>query len=129
MNLSCKTLSILVVDDSSVIRMIVKKTLESERSLNVKVIEASDGQDGFKMLIKHHPDLVVTDYNMPGMSGLELISKIRKMNPVKPIPIILLTGEEDEEMIKLLYNNFDFKYLKKPFVKKDLIEKVLTVLN
>jgi PleD family two-component response regulator len=118
-----KKVKILVVDDSALTRAIVNKMLKD----NFEIIEAHDGFQGLELFKKEKPDLVISDYMMPGMLGTELCGKIRKIN--SKIPIILnsvqFTKDVKKESEKLKIND----YLFKDFEKKDLILKINTLLK
>jgi len=88
--------TILVVDDSKSIRSLVKFVLESE---SYDVIDAEDGQQGWDTLQRLADDisLVLTDYEMPNMSGPELLKKIRENTKYDHIPVVMLTSRKDEE--------------------------------
>ena len=85
---------ILAVDDSRSIRQMVKFTLEQA---GFEVVDAIDGNDGLSKLNEHTIDLVITDLIMPGMDGIELITRVRQKTEYKFIPIIVLTTESNEE--------------------------------
>ena len=88
--------TVLIVDDSKSIRSLVKFVLQSE---GYEVVDAEDGQKGWDVLqrISNDISLVLTDYEMPNMSGPELVTKIREQNKYDGIPVIMLTSRKDEE--------------------------------
>ncbi|MFA5904712.1 MAG: response regulator [Desulfobacula sp.] len=124
-----RTYSVLSVDDSLLIRQLVKISLKSNENHKINLIEAGDGQDAYLLIKEACPDLLITDYNMPGMNGLELISKIRNEESLKPIPIILLTAENDEKMITKLCQDFNVLFLRKPFTKNRLNDVVSNIIR
>src|SRR5665647_3173423 len=81
---------ILVIDDNKLIRKALKDTLSK---IGYTVIEAEDGESGLVLVRDEHPDLVITDFQMPGIDGLEVLAEIRKFNIA--IPVILLTAFGD----------------------------------
>lgn len=83
---------ILVVEDNVDMRSFIKNELKKEYN----VIEAVDGQDGFKKAIDHMPDLIVCDVMMPNMDGIELCEKLKTKIETSHIPFILLTAKVDE---------------------------------
>lgn len=116
--------SILSVDDSHLIRKFVKISLKSNKTHRLNLIEAEDGQEAYSLIQDACPDLLITDYNMPGMNGLELIVKIRNETSFNPIPIILMTAENDEATITQFCQDFNVMFLRKPFMKNRLNELV-----
>ena len=109
---------ILVVDDSALTRAVFKKMLDEF----YEVIEASSGKEALKILKKENIILIILDYNMPEMNGLELAEKIREID--KKIPIILdsvhFSKDIKERADKIGIND----YLFKDFEKKDLINRI-----
>ncbi len=83
---------ILIIDDEALIRMMVKKDLEQ---MGYVVETASSGNEGWEDVISFRPDLVITDLNMPGMYGLELLEKIRTNDATKDLPVLCITSESD----------------------------------
>jgi len=119
--------TILVVDDSSAIRRVLKSTLEKE---GVTVIECQDGMQAFDTIAdkSHIIDLVLTDYMMPGMTGAELCESIRKELGDKDIPIIFLTSKR--EVVTETYEAGASDYLlKDPFNPRELIARIQVHLN
>lgn len=86
--------TILIVDDFANTRYATRLVLERQ---GYTVFEAGDGQEALSVLDGKPVDLVITDYNMPQMNGVELIYEIRKISTYKYIPILLLSTETDEE--------------------------------
>ncbi len=109
--------TVLVVDDSMVIRKQIKMTLEN---MFFNVIAVAHGEEALNM-IQVNPDitLVLTDYNMPVMDGLELVSELRKTHDKKVLSIIALSGNEDDEVIALFLKKGANDYIKKPFSKEE----------
>lgn len=102
---------ILVIDDNEDIRYYLRENLASK----YKIVEASDGKQGWQKALSAHPMLIVSDVNMPNMDGLSLLDKIRNDNRTKHIPVILLTvlSEEKQQVKGLSFGAND--YLIKPF--------------
>ena len=118
-------MKILVVDDSSTMRRIIKNTLK--RIGYSDIVEGTDGVEGLVGYQNNNIDMVITDWNMPNMSGLELVTKIRKIN--KDIPIIMITTEGGKiEVIKALKAGVN-NYIVKPFTPMVLKEKLGDVLG
>ncbi len=111
-------LRVMVVDDMSTSRGLITQALEGFGLQNVKTAE--DGQDALNQLACTKIHLLLSDYNMPGIDGLQLLSRIRTNTETKKIGFILITGRADHAMIErgksLGMNNF----LTKPFTSADL---------
>jgi len=108
---------ILVVDDSMVVRKEIQKFLNN---MFFKVIAVAHGEEALGML-KTHDDisLILTDYNMPVMNGLELTHEIRKIYSKKHLSIIALSGSSDDEIIALFLKQGANDFIKKPFSKEE----------
>ncbi|MDC1067927.1 response regulator [Candidatus Kapabacteria bacterium] len=120
----------LVVDDSPTMRRIVLNALKSFGW--TENLEAADGQEGLTVLSENKVDFVITDWNMPVMTGLELTRAIRSDANLKHLPILMVTtrGLKSDiiEALKARVNN----YVVKPFtppVLKEKIEMILTALK
>jgi two-component system, OmpR family, alkaline phosphatase synthesis response regulator PhoP len=118
--------TILVADDESHILNVVSLKL---RNAGFKVITASDGQEALDMAIAEMPDLLITDYHMPQLSGLELCRRLKQDAKTQDMPKIMLTargyhlepGDTEESVI--------LKMLSKPFSPRHLLSTVHEVLG
>ncbi len=108
--------TILVVDDSIVIRKQLKATLEN---MFFNVIAVAHGEEALTMLESKEITLVLTDYNMPVMNGLELVQEIRKRFNKQILSIIALSSDNDDETISLFLKKGANDYIKKPFSKEE----------
>ena len=121
-------MKLLVVDDSSTMRRIIKNTLAR---LGYKdVLEGADGVEGWNSL-DSNPDIemLITDWNMPEMNGLELVKKVRADDRFKDLPIIMVTTEGGKaEVITALKAGVN-NYIVKPFTPQVLKEKLGTVMG
>ncbi len=108
---------VLVVDDSMVFRKSMKAMLEN---LFFQVLTVAHGEEALGMIITH-PDisLVLTDYNMPVMNGLELTKEIRKLHNKNDMSIIALSSNEDEQITAMFLKSGANDYIKKPFSKEE----------
>ena len=117
---------VLVVDDEIHIVHVVAIKL---RNNGYDVITADNGIDAYELVCKEKPDIVVTDYQMPGMSGLELVEKIRSNEQTKSIPTIMLTArsfaisKEQQEQLEIS------GCLSKPFSPRELLGNIEDVLH
>ena len=108
------SLNILVVDDSTVMRSMIIKTLDMTGIEIGAIHEASDGADGLKMLEEHWVDLILADINMPGMNGHEMITQIRANPHWEALPIIVVSTEGSQTRIDAL-KALGTKFIHKPF--------------
>ncbi|MDH5561280.1 MAG: response regulator [Deltaproteobacteria bacterium] len=116
---------ILIVEDSSVQRQLLKMVLETA---GYSVVVAKDGEEGFFLLTVHRPDLVISDINMPKMNGYEFCEKIKNDKRFKDIPVMLLTQLSDSrDIIKGLNSRAD-NYLTKPYDGEYLLKRVEQLL-
>ena len=121
-------MKLLVVDDSSTMRRIIKNTLAR---LNYKdVLEGEDGVEGWDVLDKNPDvDMLITDWNMPNMNGLELVKKVRADERFIDLPIIMVTTEGGKtEVITALKAGVN-NYIVKPFTPQVLKEKLGAVIG
>jgi CheY-like chemotaxis protein/anti-sigma regulatory factor (Ser/Thr protein kinase) len=116
---------IVVVDDSPVDRLLVERLLSL--AMPVRVIAAEDGAAALQIIQEHDPDVVLTDLNMPGMNGLELVQAIRRRNPA--VPTILMTAYGSEEIAVAALRSGAANYVAKRRLSADLVETVEDVLS
>jgi two-component system chemotaxis response regulator CheY len=117
-----KNMKILVVDDFSTMRRIVKNLLRDLGFNNVD--EADDGSTAIVALNKVKYDFVVTDWNMPGMTGIELLQNIRADAKLKTMPVLMVTAEAKREQIIAAAQAGVNGYVVKPFTAQALKEKI-----
>jgi len=86
-------LKVLVVDDSLIMRKILVNILKEKKVPESSILDASDGQAALEILNTDTVDLLLVDWNMPKMNGLELVRVLRKMEKYKKLPIIMITSE------------------------------------
>jgi|TARA_B100000745_G_scaffold11850_2_gene8888 two-component system chemotaxis response regulator CheY len=115
-------MKILVVDDFSTMRRIVKNLLRDLGFTNVQ--EADDGSTALPMLKSGDFDFVVTDWNMPGMQGIDLLKAIRSEERLAHIPVLMVTAEAKREQIVAAAQAGVNGYVVKPFTAATLKEKL-----
>jgi two-component system, chemotaxis family, chemotaxis protein CheY len=115
-------MKILVVDDFSTMRRIVRNLLKELGFSNVQ--EAEDGIDALKKLRAESFDFVVSDWNMPNMTGIELLREIRKDPALKHLPVLMVTAEAKKENIIEAAQAGASGYVVKPFTAITLDEKL-----
>ena len=113
---------ILVVDDSSTIRAILKKQLKDMGFTNV--ILADDGAAGFKIANESDIDLIISDWNMPKMTGLEFLKAVRADGKLKETAFMLLTSVDDKNSISEALQAGVNQYIIKPFTFNQLQDKI-----
>lgn len=106
---------VLVVDDEPAIRQVLRRTLSGARCV---VLEAEDGFQAMRVFSKEKPDMVLLDVNIPGMSGLSVLRRIKRIR--KSADVVLLTGFGDIEDAKRAMRLGARDYLTKPFELKQL---------
>ena len=122
-----KNLRFLVVDDFSTMRRIVKNLLNDLGYSNVA--EADDGQSALPMLKSGGFDFLVTDWNMPGMPGLDLLKAVRADPALAKMPVLMLTAEAKREQIIEAAQAGVNGYVIKPFTAITLKEKIDKILG
>ncbi|MCF1426690.1 MAG: chemotaxis response regulator CheY [Shewanella sp.] len=125
-----KKMKILIVDDFSTMRRIIKNLLSDLGFNNTQ--EADDGSTALPMLQKGDFDFVVTDWNMPGMQGIDLLKAIRADNNLKHLPVLMVTAEAKREQIIAAAQAGVNGYVVKPFTATTLeakLDKIFERLN
>ena len=117
----------LVVDDFSTMRRIVKNLLNDLGYANV--VEADDGNSAWPLLQAGGIDFLVTDWNMPGMPGLELLKQVRADPKLAKMPVLMLTAEAKREQIIEAAQAGVNGYVIKPFTAITLKEKIDKILG
>jgi two-component system, chemotaxis family, chemotaxis protein CheY len=122
-----KSLKFLVVDDFSTMRRIVKNLLNDLGYANV--VEADDGNSAWPLLQAGGIDFLVTDWNMPGMPGLQLLKQVRADPKLAKLPVLMLTAEAKREQIIEAAQAGVNGYVIKPFTAITLKEKIDKILG
>jgi two-component system chemotaxis response regulator CheY len=115
-------MNVLVVDDATTMRRIVRSLLRELGLKNVR--EAEDGQMALENLKRQKADLVVSDWSMPKMNGIELLRAIRQDEVLKDTPVLMVTAESKKENIMEAVQAGVNNYIVKPFNSKTLEEKL-----
>ena len=113
---------VLIVDDFSTMRRIIKNLL-TDLGFN-NTVEADDGNSALVVLRREPVDLVITDWNMPGMSGIELLRAIRADGQLRTMPVLMVTAEAKREQIIDAAQAGVNGYIIKPFTAQTLEEKL-----
>ncbi|WP_188149508.1 phosphate regulon transcriptional regulator PhoB [Teredinibacter waterburyi] len=118
--------TILIVDDERPIRDMLRVALEMAE---YKVLEAANAQDAHRLIVDSRPDLILLDWMLPGISGMELARRLKNQEVTSEIPIVMLTakGEEDNKIQGLETGADD--YITKPFSPRELVARLKAVLR
>ncbi|MCU4138283.1 MAG: CheY-like REC domain [Thermodesulfobacteria bacterium] len=120
-------IKILVVDDFKTMRKIIKNILTQLGFKNI--IEADDGTTALELLKKQKVDLIISDWNMPKMNGLELLKTVRSDDNLKDIRFIMVTAEAQKESVIEAIKHGVNQYVIKPFTPETLKEKLEKVFG
>lgn len=119
--------TILIVDDMRTIRLKLRKICTD---LGVKTIfEAGDGSEAYDILKNFNIDLVLSDWNMPNLTGIELVRKMRETPKLANLPVIFITSESDKNAILQSLQHGISDYVVKPFADETVREKVVAALK
>lgn len=115
---------ILIVEDELAIREIIKFSLQK---IEYQLLEAEDASQAQRLIVEQHPDLILMDWMLPGISGLEFAWDLKKDSTTRDIPIIMLTarGDENDRILGLETGVDD--YVTKPFSSRELIARINAV--
>ena len=121
--------NILVVDDSMPMRKVIKKTIKASGFGMAEYEEAGDGIEALKVLKEKWVDIVVTDFNMPNMNGLELVTEMKKDEVLKTIPVLVITTEGSKSRVEEFEEKGVAGYIKKPFTPEEIRAKLHEILG
>ena len=121
-------ITVLIVDDSSVMRKIVERALRQAGLDLVKVLEAGSGREGLAALGRERVDLIVSDINMPNMDGLEFLRQIQAHGLAPGVPAVMITTESGEEHVREALAAGAQGYIRKPFTPDQVRDRVLPLL-
>jgi len=112
-------MKVIVADDSQVMRMIIEKIV---KTLGYQAIHAGNGQEVLSVLEKGFQDidLILLDWNMPVMNGLETLTRIKKINPDCDIPVLMVSTESEDDKVRQAMNAGAGGYISKPFTAETL---------
>lgn len=120
----------LVVDDSRVMRNIVMKELRNAGLADFEFVEAEDGEDALKKFNPSKIDIAFVDWNMPKMSGIDFVRKVRKMPQAKNTPLVMVTSEKTVGKIEEALDQAGANaYISKPFTAETLQRKLAPLMK
>jgi two-component system, chemotaxis family, chemotaxis protein CheY len=115
---------ILIVDDSAMMRMVLRKSLTMAKVESGEIVEATNGSEAMQCLQSQHFDILFCDLNMPGMSGDELIAKLKLLDSVEVPPIVIVSAEATPERVARLQCDRVVGVLRKPFLPESIAKLV-----
>jgi len=122
-----KNIKILVVDDFATMRKVIRNLLKQSGFENIT--EAEDGAMAFETLKSQKIDFIISDWNMPNMTGLELLKSVRKDDNLSKMPFLMVTAESlQENVVEAVKAGVD-NYIVKPFTAEVLSEKIQEILK
>jgi len=121
--------NILIVDDSLPMRAVVKKSIKMSGFNAGQFLYASNGKEALDILRDNWCDLVVTDYNMPSMNGMELIMEMKKDETLSTIPILVITTEGSARRVEEFMEAGAAGYIKKPFTPDQIRQQLNNILG
>ncbi|MBF0302576.1 MAG: response regulator [Desulfamplus sp.] len=123
------TFSILIVDDSMPMRSVIKKTFKAAGYSSSDFHEAGSGMEALEKLANHWIDIVITDFTMPEMNGLEMLMKMKQNDLFKNIPVVVITTEGSREKIDQFMKSGAAGYIKKPFTPEQIRDMITNILG
>ena len=122
-----KNLKILIVDDFATMRKVIRNLLKQGGFENV--VEAEDGVAALKVLESQKVDFIISDWNMPNMSGLELLKAVRGSDDLKELPFLMVTAEALKDNVVAAVKAGVSNYIVKPFTAEVLNEKIEKIVK
>ncbi len=124
-----KAISVLVIDDDATIRTLLETSMSKK---GFKVFCASNGRDGLDIARSEEIDVVLLDWMMPEMDGIEVLTELKRDSNTMYIPVFMLTSKEDAQDIDLATNKGAIDYIVKPFnafLIPEMVQKHLETLH
>ena len=121
-------LDVLIVDESAAIRKILQRVLRQTDLPLGEIKEAGDGTEAVEILKNRTFGLILSDINMPQMDGLQLLAKIKEMDHLKNVPVIMITTEGGQGKVMEAVQLGATGYVRKPFTADQIKEKLAGVL-
>lgn len=123
------SISALIVDDSSVMRKIVERSLRQAGIVLGQVLEAGNGAEALQVLASSKVDLILSDINMPVMDGLELVRQLHAMGQTQHTPVVMITTEGSESHVVQALSYGARGYIRKPFTPDQVKEHIGPLLE
>ena len=123
------SIRVLIVDDSSVMRKILERSLRQAGVELSSVLQAGNGAEALSVLAENQVDLILCDINMPVMDGLEFVKQLPGVENAKGVPVIMITTEGSESHVVQALSAGAKGYLRKPFTPEQVRDHVLSLLG
>jgi two-component system chemotaxis response regulator CheY len=123
------TYKMLIVDDSLPMRAIIIRTIKASGFMETEFLQASNGEEALEVLGNDWVDLVITDYNMPDMNGMELIQRMKKDDILQAIPVLVVTTEGSRQKVEAFIHEGAVGYVKKPFTPETIRFELTKILG
>jgi two-component system chemotaxis response regulator CheY len=120
--------NILIVEDSVPMRAVIKKIIRASGFDVGQIFEASNGREALDVLREEWLDLVLTDYNMPDMDGLELLDNMKKDDTFKALPVVVVSTEGSDKRVEE-FLKMGAEYIKKPFTPEEIKQKLNLIMG
>ena len=124
-----KNKKVILVDDSNTVRQIIRGELEAMGFAKDNVEAAVDGKQAFELITATKFDLIISDWIMPNMDGLELLKTVKSDERFKGVPFLMVTSESDKEKTKEAFESGADQYITKPFDKETLDQTIQLLLH
>lgn len=115
---------VLIIDDSAVMRKMIQRIIQQSGFLIDEFVEAGDGKEGLEKAASSNIDLILCDWNMPNMTGIDFVKALRGSGLKSNIPVVMITTESSETRIEEAKNSGANGYLTKPFTPDQLKTKL-----
>lgn len=115
---------VLIIDDSAVMRKIIQRNIQQSGLIVDEFVEAGDGREGLEKATSNNIDLILCDWNMPNMTGIDFVKALRGSGQKSTVPIVMVTTEGSEAKIEEAKNSGANGYLTKPFTPDQLKSKL-----
>jgi len=122
-------LNVLIVDDSSTVRSVLKKTLDLANIPVAELFEAENGREALQILHDQWIDLVFADINMPVMGGIEMVENMSDHGMMNSIPVVIVTTEGSQTRIEQLRQKGIKGYIRKPFTPESVKDEVNKIIG
>ncbi|MBU1061357.1 MAG: response regulator [Candidatus Omnitrophica bacterium] len=117
---------ILIIDDEEDIQKMIRIRLQQE---GFNVVMANDGDVGLKVAEEEEPDLIIMDIMMPKMDGYSCLKEVRKLPKLKDVPVLMLSGKEEDKVKDLFAFQKISGYFEKPFELDIVVDKIKAILK
>jgi len=124
------TYKVLVIDDDAAIKLLIFEILEATNGNVYKIIAAATGEQGIAIAKIEKPDIILTDWDLPGINGIEVIKQLKKIPDLKDIPVIVVSGiMANMNDLKIALEAGAVDYIRKPFNDTELISRLNSAIT